>query len=119
MPWRERIAREKAPHRRLAFQEAPKKGREPWALLRASERREPHLPVEARLVGSDPVRRSGRGTRLPSELVLLPRRTVVAALDDDLRSRGRHHCEKAVAVDRAERLDDEGQERRRARRPPG
>src|SRR5207302_8825560 len=97
------IAKGRAGEQRLdlfrALQKPTDEGDEPGILLVTAEGREPHLPIEPRLMRLDEGRRAGEVARLPSEFVLEPVLSVVAAFDDDLRACGRHHGEESVAVD--------------------
>src|SRR5206468_5825333 len=79
-----------------AFEQAQHEAEKPRILLVAAECREPHLPIEPRLVWLDERRRPRRITGLPFELVRTPSAPIVAAFDDDLGSARRHHGEKAI-----------------------
>jgi hypothetical protein len=69
----------------------------------AAERREPHLPVEARLMGRDESRPLPDLARFVRESVGLPGRAVATAFDDDFASLGGHDREQPVAVEGANR----------------
>ena len=99
-------------------------------MIVSSERREPHLPVQSRLVRSDPRRRDPHVVRrFVLELDRGPVPAVVGSLEDDLRSHhravvadARHATEQPVAGAEAElgrtRVDDvvpAGPERRQRR----
>ena len=66
---------------------------------------EPHLPVEARLVGGDEPGAAGGVTRLVFEPVGHPFDPVVAPFDDQLWPVDRHVGEEAVGTDQVERRE--------------
>src|SRR5678816_3989823 len=80
---------------------------------RRPQRGEPELPVEPwqmrRDPGGTPIERTG----LVSELVGAPRRTIVAALEDQFRPGMRHYGEQPVIVERTEWHDHSGQRHER------
>src|SRR5206468_11572502 len=100
---RERIVREQRRDDLRAFEQSQRKREKPRILVVAAERREPHLPVEPRLVGLDERWRPRQVAGLPFELVRAPCVPIVASFYDDLGTARRHHREEAVAVDDAER----------------
>ncbi len=87
-------------HGWLALQQADAQVGEPLAdagTLR-SQRFEPHLPVQPRLVRLAKTGSAFHVAGFVSELVGKPRQTIVAAFDDDLVAGSRHHAEQAVGI---------------------
>src|SRR5262249_38316456 len=74
-----RILREQGRHRRRSLEQPGTEGEKPPVLLVRAEGREPHLPVEPRLVRRHEARTAAEVSRLPAELVGLPGFAVVAA----------------------------------------
>ena len=77
-------------------------------LAPVAQRREPEVPVEARLIGRVDARRFVERLRLVAKLIGGPVHAVVGALEFDLVAAARHHGEEAVLVGDAkwlERLD--------------
>src|SRR5262249_48586143 len=95
--------REEGQHIWRPFQEPREQLDEPrwWQ----SERGEPHLPVEARLVWRDPTRSTIGIGRLVAEAVLLPCESVVGPLDGDFRPLDGPHPEETIAIHRADGLN--------------
>src|SRR5262249_32398366 len=75
---------QQARHRLRALQETLAQVEKPRRLPEAVQRREPHLPIEARHMRPEEGRRALWIARLVAELVRLPRGAVVGALDPDL-----------------------------------
>src|SRR5271170_7479471 len=80
---RKRISFQKRRHRWFILQQTPDETPKPWQAPGVVERREPHLPVQARLMRDVPGRASRNLSRLVSEFVFAPFDAVVRTLNDD------------------------------------
>ena len=95
---RKRIARKESRHVRFAFEQPNFEVVDPRVFSRRSQRGEPHLPIEPRLMRRAPARRTHHIAWFPFEFVRQPIDPVRAAFDHDLFTIFRHYAEKPVAV---------------------
>src|SRR5206468_8308810 len=79
----ERIVREQSGHRRLVLQQSRAEVDQPRIALVRPERREPHLPIHARLMWPAEPRPALEVAGLVLELVRLPLRSIHASFDDN------------------------------------
>ena len=89
-----------------------------WIIAPLAERREPQVPIEARLIGRVDARSFVQLLRLMPEGIGDPCFAVVGALEFDFVAAARHHGEKAIAIGDAkgiEQRDREWWEKARAR----
>src|SRR5581483_1053568 len=75
------------------FQYPPHQVQNPWIALIGTERSEPHLPIQPRLVGCDPGRTPSWVSWLVLEFVWKPGSPIIGAFQNDFCSGGCHHCE--------------------------
>src|SRR5271170_742956 len=66
------ISFQKRRHRWFILQQAPEETPKPWQAPRVVERREPHLPIQARLMRDVPARTSRNLSRLVPEFIFAP-----------------------------------------------
>src|SRR5206468_8916138 len=78
---------------------------EPRFLPPTTEGREPHLPVQSRLMRCTPARRAIHIARFPFELVGNPIDSIGPSFDLNFRTLFRHHPEKSITIQYSERLD--------------
>jgi hypothetical protein len=84
--YREGILREQMLHSRRTSSSRIINRENHGELWLRAQRRKPHLPIQPWLVWRNPSQRARNVARLEFELIGLPFETVVAALNDDLRS---------------------------------
>src|ERR1039458_8070093 len=98
------IAFDQPQHWARALQEAYAEVHHPGILPIGAQRGEPHLPIQSRLMRRNEPGPARDVARLVFELVLPPGDAILAALNDNLRARGGHYREQAVAVEAPERF---------------
>ena len=111
-----RIVLQESNHVRRTAQQPLAEAQEPRVAAVILERREPHLPVQPRLMRRHKRRRAKHVAGFVPKLIRAPVRAIDAAFDDDLGPRGRHDGEQSVAVDAAQRTR-QGEQASEWRRP--
>src|SRR5437867_13010313 len=96
------ISCEELKHARRSFQQPRLEIEKPRSEI--SECREPHLPVQPRLMRHRVARRSRQTAWHPFKLVRFPGYAVGAAFDDDFKTCCRHDCKQAVIIDQVKTL---------------
>src|SRR5579872_3567531 len=71
---------------------------EPWVFVVSSQRRKPHLPIEARLIRSHPPWTPHHIACLVFEFIFLPLHAIIRGFEHDLRTRSGHVGKKSIAV---------------------
>ena len=95
---RKRILGQESRDLRLSLKQTNHEPDEPGIFLGRSERGEPHLPVEPRLMRRAPTGRTHYISRFPFEFVRQPIDPISAAFDYNFAAILRHHAKKAVPV---------------------
>ncbi len=95
---RKRISGQESRDLRFSLEQTNHELNEPGIFSGRSERGEPHLPVEPRLVRRAPTRRTHYISRFPFEFVRQPLDPIGAAFDHNFAAILRHHAKKAVPV---------------------
>src|SRR5262245_37468793 len=98
---RERISFQQRQHFGLPLQEPHAKIDEPGIAADVAEGGKPHLPIQARLVRSNKIRRTLNVSRLVLELISLPALAVVAAFHNDFGSSHGHDGKQSITIDAA------------------
>src|SRR5205823_2340418 len=83
---------------RLCLEQTNGKPDKPGILLWSSQRGEPHLPIESRLMWRAPAGRAFYVTGFPFEFVRQPIDAICAAFDHNLTAILRHYAKQSIAV---------------------
>src|SRR5256885_86461 len=101
---REGIPRKKQQHLRIAPKQALLRAHHDRLLSPRTQRREPQIPIEPRLIRSVNARRLRGVLRFESKWVSEPVLSIVRALEVDFIAAARHHRKQPIAVRDAKRL---------------
>src|SRR6266540_3767546 len=105
------VAPEKLQHAGTAFDQTLLGCDHPWRRHPRLERREPQVPVEARLIGSEESGPLAHVLRLVAERIRDPGSAVSTPLKFDFVSRWRHHRKKSVGIRDPKWIQDASRQR--------